>query len=212
MARPQEPCTLWTMFLAEIDPIQIAIIVIAMLGGFVQWIWGLIKQSQEEAERAKAQPTEEEKRLREAAWKKQVQMPTAPPPLLPKAPQVPNPTVDPWSAAREIFEQIKREATGQTALPSPRPAATPQIPARAKKASAYVPPPLPAIQIVASAPAPLVEVTHATPASKLASNRQDGLELLRGLLASPNTVRQAVLMREILGPPKALQSSADSPF
>jgi hypothetical protein len=200
------------MFLAEIDPIQIAIIVIAMLGGFVQWIWSLIKQSQEEAARAKAQPTEEEKRLREAAWKKQVQMPTAPPP--PKAPQVPNPTVDPWAAAREIFEQIKREAAGQTALPSPspRPAPTPQIPARTKKASAYVPPPLPVVQIVAPVPAPLVEVTHATPASKLASNRQDGLELLRGLLASPNTIRQAVLMREILGPPKALQSSADSPF
>ncbi len=200
------------MFLAEIDPIQIAIIVIAMLGGFVQWIWSLIKQSQEEAARAKAQPTEEEKRLREAAWKKQVQMPTAPPPLPPKAPQVPNPTVDPWAAAREIFEQLKREAAGQTSLPSPRPAPTPQIPARTKKAPAYVPPPLTAAQIVVPVPTPLVEITHVTPASKLASGRQDGLELLRGLLASPTTIRQAVLMREILGPPKALQSSADSPF
>ena len=202
------------MFLAEIDPIQIAIIVIAMLGGFVQWIWGLIKQSREDADRAKAHPTEEEQKLREAAWKKQVQKPTAPPPLPPKAPQVPNPTVDPWSAAREIFEQIKREAAGQTALPSPspRPAPAPQIPARAKKAPAYSPPPLPAAQIVVPAPTPVAEVPHATPASKLASSRQDGLEILKGLLASPTTIRQAVLMREILGPPKALQSSADSPF
>jgi hypothetical protein len=198
------------MFLAEIDPIQIAIIVIAMLGGFVQWIWGLIKQSQEEAERAKAEPTEAERKLREAAWKKQVQMPSTPPPQPPTAPKTPTSSPDPWSAAREFFEQIKREAAGQTALPSPRPKTQKQ--AGAKKAPAYTPPPLPVPQMAVPTPIPVAEVSHATPAASLASNRLDELKLLRGLLASPTSIRQAVLMREILGPPKALQTSADSPF
>ncbi len=198
------------MVLAEIDPIQIAIIVIAMLGGFVQWIWSLIKQSQDEAERAKIQPSEEERKLREAAWKKQVQMPNAPPPPPQKAPKAPTSSPDPWSATREIFEQIKREAAGQTALPSPSPAK--QRPASTKKVPAYVQPPQPVPEIVLPTPTLVVEVSHATPAAKLASSRQDGLELLRGLLASPTSIRQAVLMREILGPPKALQTSADSPF
>jgi len=198
------------MVLAEIDPIQIAIIVIAMLGGFVQWIWSLIKQSQEEAERAKTQPSEEERKLREAAWKKQVQMPNAAPPPPQKAPKAPTSSPDPWSAAREIFEQIKREAAGQTALPSPSPAK--QRPASAKKVPAYVPPPQPVPLVLAPASIPEVVITHATPAAKLASSRQDGLELLRGLLASPTSSRQAILMSEILGPPKALQTSADSPF
>jgi hypothetical protein len=201
------------MILAEIDPIQIAIIVIAMLGGFVQWIWSLIKQSQEEAARAKAPPSTEEQKLREAAWKKQVQAPNSPPPpplpqpLAPQAPTTPN---DPWAAAKEIFDQIKKEAAGQTQLPP----MTPQRPASAKKAPAYVPPALPTPQVVTVAPVilPSAPITHATPAAKAASDRQDGLELLKGMLASPASIRQAVLMREILGPPKALQTSADSPF
>ncbi|TDU63028.1 hypothetical protein EI77_04548, partial [Prosthecobacter fusiformis] len=35
---------------------------------------------------------------------------------------------------------------------------------------------------------------------------------LRQKLHSPASLKQAILFREILGPPKALQSSADAPF
>jgi len=193
------------MHLAEIDPIQIAIIVIAMLGGFVQWVWGLVKQGMEETKRAAAQPTADEKALREAAWKKQVQ-----------AAPVPAPAADPWSAAREIFTQIQKEATGQPAYKPAQPAAQTQTrppPLRATKAAAYVPPPqlpLPSLHVVVK-PVILEEVAT-TAAVKMAAARQDRLELLKGLLTNPNAIRQAVLMREILGPPKALQSSADSAF
>lgn len=44
-----------TLF-AEIDLVQIIIVVIAMLGGFVQWLWNVIQQAKADAERRRQAP------------------------------------------------------------------------------------------------------------------------------------------------------------
>ncbi len=199
------------MFLAEIDPIQIAIVVIAMLGGFVQWIWGMIKQGQEEAARRNTPPvSEEEKKLREQAWRHQVQpSPGLPPPPRPR-PATPPPANDPWATVRDIFEQIKKDVIDtqapQRPAPAPKAFAPPprKLPGTVRAEAAPVAPP-----VIAPVPAPIA-LPQAAPA--LSAPQKDGFAPLRGLLANQASIRQAVLMREILGPPKALQSSSDSTF
>lgn len=197
-----------TMFLAEIDPFQIAIIVIAMLGGFVQWLWGLFKQGQEEAARRRAAPpSAEEKKLRQQAWRRQVQQPASPPPLRP-SPKSTQPAHDPWATVRDVFEQIKKEVTQpQTPPPLQRPAVPPyRTRPGTVRAEVQPPPPVPVnVPVVEIAPKAVAPPVHA-------AAKTDGFALLRGLLANQAAIRQAVLMREILGPPKALQSSVDSAF
>lgn len=234
----------FVMFLAEIDPIQIIIIVIAIGAGFVQWLWGLIKQKAEESERRNATPlTPEDRAAREEAWRKQVAQPGpghAPRP----SPQSTPPVQDPWATVRDVFEQIKEEArkaqnpqvpppvpqrpsatsprslpqpTSQTSLNRPRrhsvraelqpvpvapPAPADPFPTGAAKAvTPNVTPPV----SFATAPAPPLVSLTTRPAAQDFSG-------LRQLLHSPASLKQAVLLREILGPPKALQSSGDSPF
>ena len=64
---------MFTPLLADLDPVQIIIVVIAMAGGFIQWLWNLIQQSRSEAERRRAgPPTDEESALREEAWNRRL--------------------------------------------------------------------------------------------------------------------------------------------
>lgn len=226
------------MFLAEIDPIQIIIIVIAMGAGFVQWLWGLFKQSQEEKERRNAGPlSDEDRAAREEAWKSQ----TAPGnPQARPSPRTPPPVQDPWATVRDVFEQIKEETRKAQQPPPPRPAAPPPLPASTptrRPASGTVradlrpvpkPLPVPADPFPAggikTTSVPTPPVSFAAPptpprvqlppisASAPAPTTNSDFPLLNTLLSHPAALRQAVLLREILGPPKALQSSGDSPF
>lgn len=198
------------LFLAEIDPVQIAIIVIAMLGSFFQWIWGLYKQGREEAGRRQATPvTDEEKKLREQAWKRQVQQAPMPPVPRPSPASTP-PVNDPWSSVRDIFEQVKKDIVAEVQAPvrpqrpEPKPAQQSKRPNAVRAETPPIPLPVsvPAVETAAKA-----EIPPAQPQA-----RADGFALLRGMLTDQSSIRQAVLMREILGPPKALQSSVDSAF
>jgi hypothetical protein len=194
------------MQLAEVDPIQIAIIVIAMLGGFVQWLWGLFKQGQEEAARKRTSPPNiEEAKLREAAWKRQVESSGTPPPLRP-SPKSTSPVNDPWATVRDVFEQIKKDVI-ETQSPKPPLSSPPLTRARSSKVRA---------EIQSAPKTPIVVETKPIVASTVpvlqTSPKNEELTFLRGILNSQASIRQAVLMREILGPPKALQSSGDSAF
>ncbi len=194
------------MQLAEVDPIQIAIIVIAMLGGFVQWLWGLFKQGQEEAARKRTSPPNaEEAKLREAAWKRQIESSGAPPPLRP-SPKSTSPVNDPWATVRDVFEQIKKDVI-ETQSPKPPFSSPPLTRTQPSKVRAEIQPAPQTPSVVETKPieASTVPVLQTGP-------KNEGLTFLRGLLNSQASIRQAVLMREILGPPKALQSSGDSAF
>jgi len=108
--------------LAELDPVQIAIAVIAMIGGFVHWLWNLITQGKDEAEKRLQPPDPEDAKRRQEAWRKQAQ--NRPPPR--PTPASPPPVNDPFASVREIFEQIKRETQG--APPPPLPRTPPPLP------------------------------------------------------------------------------------
>jgi hypothetical protein len=201
--------------LAEVDLVQIIIIVIAMIGGFIQWLWNVIQQAKADAARRRQRPlTPEEKALREEAWRRQVEG-GAPPRPTPTA--TPPPVNDPFATVRELFEQVKREAAK---LPQPQPEAQPpplRPASAAKKAKrGSVRSDMPAAQPVpqdaargsvaadlarpAFAPAPPPQpATPAVPPTPWAA-----------LLGTPAALRQAIVLREILGPPKALQSAEGS--
>lgn len=206
------------MRLAEIDPVQIVIIVIAMLGGFLQWLWGLIQQSREERERRRAAPPDpEERRLREEAWRRQVE------PVRP-SPQAPRPVndapSDPWEMMRKLMEKAQ-EAAQQPAPPPERPAAPPSRPSPSRPALPPAPPARPAAPPVVAAvepvraPAPVAVAKAVDPGFTVTprvATRTTQADPLARLLARPESVRQAVLLREILGPPKALQSGSNAPL
>lgn len=214
-----------TPLLAELDPVQIAIIVIAMLGGFFQWLWSLIQQGKGDAEKRQPSETLEEKKLREEAWRRQTQ---GQKPVRPST-ATPPPIHDPFAPVRELFEQIKREAQGQQPAPStppPLPASPPpqqakrgsvradltrqNAPQSAKRhsvaadlaattpAASSTPP----VSLPTAPAAPLVQLPEAT--------RPAVAPAWAGLLGSPAALRQAFILREILGPPKALQTANDA--
>jgi len=206
------PCQHLSMFLAEIDPVQIVIIVIAMAAGFVQWLWGLFQQNKAERQRGMqpAEADEEIEKLREEAWRKQVAGESAP---SKPSPQAPRPVSDdnPWTVIREIMEKAQ-EATKQATpppLPPPvqtRPPALERQPAAPRSAKEAPPPPrTPAL------PAAPIPPSRAFPVTSRARS-QGSAALFAKQLSRPESIRQAILMREILGPPKALQSPADAPL
>jgi len=201
---------------ADIDPIQIAIIVIAMVAGFVQWLTGVMKQAKEERERPITPPDAEEKRLREEAWKKQTQQPVAPAPARPSPRTLP-PAHDPWSSVRDIFEQIKKEVAEVQQPPAPvRPTATapPQQPPPVRHPGRPVRTEMKPVPVVTPTPAAFIAPASAPVPPMISASQARGADFngLRGLLMTPASLRHAVMLREILGPPKALQSPADSAF
>lgn len=210
-------------FLAEIDPVQIIIIVIAMGAGFIQWLWGLMKQKLEESERRNAPPlSTEERARREEAWKKQIQQSGQTPRPSPKS--TPPPPAA-WDTVREVFEKIQEESRKArqpphqpVTQPAARPVSQPTRSASAMRGTVRAetrppappvpePPPLPAHSPLVAVPAQ----PHLAAVSSPSSDNAD-TQALRRLLKTPASLRQAVLLKEILGPPKALQSSGDSPF
>lgn len=212
------------VILAEIDTVQVFIVVIAMVSGFIHWLWNAVKQANEERERQR-QANEmdvQERALRDEAWRKQTQgqgpRPAAPPPIH-----------DPWSTVRDVLEKIRqpqepqRPASGSPPPLPPAPtASTPPVrfpaqpapPPRVLRHSVRgelhpAPPPPPATPFpeAQATPSPRPVVGQA-PSQPLESPPMLGP--LSVLLRHPAGLRQAVLMQEILGPPKALQSSGGS--
>lgn len=192
----------------DFDPFQVAIIVIFVLASFIKWLWENWQLKREASQRE--MPTDpEEQRLREAAWRKQTgqsggQPPPIPPPVI---------AASPWEELRKAWKELQEAAKPSpppvpTARPSqsaPPPLASQQRPqsVRTQSQPASVPP-----ATVASPPAPTVVAKEIYfPQQKNTSVSM--LTTLRSLRSDPVLMRQAILMQEILGPPKALQTSGD---
>lgn len=173
---------------------QGVVIIIALIAGFVRWLWENWQQRQEASKRA-APPDPEEQRLREAAWRRQTGQ-GAPPPLPPPA------APSPWTELREAWKQLQE--TAQETAPAPvrqtRPAAAPPLPQQRHKAARAQPAPV----AEAAVPATMIAETYLPPPRAAVS---PVLTALRQLRHDPALMRQAIVMQEILGPPKALQTS-----
>lgn len=237
------------MLLADIDPIQIAIIVIAMVIGFVQWLWKTIKQGIEESQRANLPVDPHEKRLRDEAWRRQVQPPNTALQRPRPSPMATPPIQDPWGTVRDVVEKLRQEvrkaqseASPPPLLPShpPSPPPLPQkqpLPVRGTVRADLQPqpyfqnrPPASPPKLVSPAPPVVpVHVPHADPIPQQHSQRPTVLPRpvaarplvrlprpdtygLRALVMTPASLRQAILLKEVLGPPKSLHSFEDSPI
>ncbi|MDZ4403650.1 hypothetical protein [Prosthecobacter sp.] len=186
-----------------VDPFQMAIIVIAVIAGFIKWLWENWQLKREAAQRTPPDP--EEQRLREAAWRKQTGQggpPPLPPPAAPSA----------WDELRKAWKELQETARQtQAPVPPPQPASRPppvqQQRQRPVRTSAPVAPPSP-VAAASTTPAPVMQENN-FPQQKQTTPKVSVLAAVHNLRRDPALMRQAILMQEILGPPKALQSSAD---
>ncbi len=188
----------------DIDWGQVIFLLLVVIVGFVRWIGNLIQQQKEAKERAKLSP--DELARREAAWRKQVGQEEI---------EVEE-SHDPFSELKDLFEQLRE--------PAPPPVAPPPLPARPAPPvfqRTPTPTPVPSRVFPSAPPAPAVPATArgSFPVAGAANRRfteavahRDrpvpiGLKNLRRELSTPRALRQAIIIREILGPPKALAES-----
>lgn len=225
-----------TLLLAasDFDPFQGAIIVIALLAGFIKWIWENWRMKNDAAQRDFTPPDPEEVRRREEAWQRQVgqgsgppQAPAPPPPPQRRAAEPPSAWDELRKAWNELKEAAKQSQNPGHPQPPPRPQQRPQ-PAPPPQRQPYSQPPkrgsvgadLAAAEAKlaasreAAASASAAAAEWRAPSAPPMVERRSGpgsalLGTLQNLRHDPALLQQAVLLHEILGPPKALQSSTD---
>jgi hypothetical protein len=180
----------------EFDLGRVVFIIMVLIGGFLQWATNWWKKKQAEvranAQRKKMQweareslPTSsaEEAQAREEAWRRQVGADDG----SPAQPAARHPLEDLLKTFREFAGSAIEEPPPAVTLPPPNPAAQPRAGLPESKA--------PRDGEVSLAPSATVRKRDRHP--------------LASKLAASGGLRQAVVFREILGPPKALQSRDD---
>jgi|UniRef100_UPI0037845012 hypothetical protein len=190
----------------DFDPLQIAIIVIFVLASFIKWLWENWQLKRDASKRdLPADP--EEQRLREAAWRKQAgqsggQPPPIPPPVV---------AASPWEELRKAWKELQEAAKPAPPVPVARPARSAPSPplVSQQRAQPVRSPTVPAsTPLIAATPAPAA-VAKETYFPQQKTTSVSVLAALHNLRRDPALMRQAILMQEILGPPKALQTSGD---
>ncbi len=181
---------------SDFDPFQVTVIVIFVLASFVKWLWENWQARRGSTDDEIIPPDPEVERLREAAWRRQTGQ-GAPPPLPPPV------AASPWQEMKKVWEELQDAARGEAApKPVRRAVRPPPMPTAA-------PEPSPAAKVAAVPVAARAAPRHEAAPSKPKSGPSQMLVTLRRMGGDPALLRQAVLMHEILGPPKALQSSDD---
>ncbi len=178
---------------AEVDTFQVAIIVLAVIFSFLKWLWeqwtGNKLQLPDEPE--EPDRTEELRRqLQEQARRRAATAPKPPP--IPASPQPVAST--PLDEMRKAWREVREAAQAQKQQPPPIRAAQRQQPPPVQKVADAVQKPLP----VPAAPVTPPAVVQTNPPNAM-------LTSLRSLRHDPAAMRRAIVIGEVLGPPKALQ-------
>ena len=183
---------------ADIDIGQVLIIAIAMIAAFVQWVWKLIQDGKEARERVRRQ--QERARLgRENAAGETSERPATPPRQVPPPP-VPKGGI--WDLVETLKEEMRKAQEGPVEVPAP-----PPIPVRPPEQRRVPTPPAPhaippsrPTPIMPSQPIATLAVAHV---SKITV--RDGTVDIRASVMNLDALKQAIILNEVLGPPKALQ-------
>lgn len=185
----------------NIDWGQVIFLALVVIVGFVRWFTNLIEQQKEARERAKLDP--EEEALREAAWRRQVGQEEVEP-------------EDPFQELKDLFEKMRSDPQ-PSSVPPPLPPAKAPVLRRSQPVQREAPPPPPVVIQAVQSPAVELAASPLFPGSHTVSrqfteavahrDRPTALNLqrMRMQLRNPDALRQAILIREILGPPKALR-------
>lgn len=177
---------------------QGVVIILALIFSFLKWVWENWQEKRASAQsQAPKDPTEQ--RLREVAWRKQTRQ-SAPPPI-PTTPPPPSTPPSAWNELRKAWQDMQ-----EVSQPPPKSTRPPKVPLQRSQAARTQPavPASPAVPVAVAAP-PVVMQSKAS----LPPATSSFLATLQHLRRDPALMRQAILMQEILGPPKALQSSRD---
>jgi hypothetical protein len=202
----------------DIDWGQVIFLILFVIVGFVRWLGNLMEQKKEAKERASLSP--EELARREAAWRRQVGQDESPPPLPAPTPTATQPPPDPFRQFKELLEQLKEPTQPPQTKPQPqRPSSsTPPPLAQRRPAPPPIPQHSPAVVPAIPLSAPVAASFEQAFPTSSSVNRSfseavahrdrgtaDSLRGLRKSLRNPQAVREAFVLREVLGPPKALE-------
>lgn len=181
---------------AEVDTFQVAIIVLAVIFSFLKWLWeqwtGHKSQTPDYGEEVdpnaeRLRELQEEARRRAAASSQPPPIPSSPPPV----------AAAPWEELRKAWKEVREAAQAQKQQqPPPLTAAQKRQMASRKQA-----PPPPPVQVAAPAPA---VVASTPPAAVKQGSESPMMASLRSLRHDPAAMRRAIVLSEVLGPPKAL--------
>jgi hypothetical protein len=186
---------------ADLDIGQVLIIAIAMIAAFVQWVWKLIQESKAARERVRPQQREHSSANVD--------------PEVPQPPPMPIPGGGVWDLVETFKEEMRKAQAGLEPEKAPRP--RPPIPERRRVV--VPPPPSPPAPVSApvsatapkAAPAvPEIVLPKPIPAFAATATSKDDSVVLRMNLMNLDALKQAIILREILGPPKALQTPSDT--
>jgi hypothetical protein len=169
-------------FLADSDIGQIVVFLVVALIAFVQWLFKVLKEKMGETGRAPHMATDEEEEARRRAWTEQTRQ--AQPPV-----EGGGMLDDLMGELRKAIEPVREQRT--PSRPPHLPQSTPSLPAR---------PLVPSLSSSKSPPpnAPLLQTLRA----------EADPHPLTALLRTAGGYRQAFVLREVLGPPRALQEYA----
>lgn len=172
---------------AELDYVQVAIIVLAVIFSFVKWLWEQWTGSKSQIpdyDEVAGQP-EEPRRTPSA--------PAVPPPIPATPPTV---AAAPWEEFLKAMREISDKAPNQKPPRAPAQGGAYRRPESPRKHVEKAPPPAPVVSLPVVAPAtpPAVVETRAPTAMMTA---------LRALRDDPAALRRAIVLGEVLGPPKA---------
>ncbi len=185
---------------ANFDPFQVAIVVIFVIASFIKWLWENRARNSTDVSTLPA-PDAVEKRLRDEAWQRQTGR-RQPPPLPPPAAA----PLSPWEELRKAWGEAKEAARQASSQPPEKPHASPPP----RRAAARIPQVAAAVQTAHPTPAAgEVAPAPSSPVMAAGINSSESRHAHREFRLDATLLRQAVVWKEILGPPKALQSPAD---
>lgn len=188
-----------TPLLAEADIGQVIFIIVFLVVGFIQWLIKTMKEKAEAAERARRVPTQQEAEARRHAWEQQTEPVTPPAPSPTSTQPIGGAVGDLLGEFRKAMQEAQRPPVPQHA-PPPLPQAPPRAvrapvpvePRRERAESAVV---MAEAQAASSVP---VVVRHVP----VNSHRRP--HPFTALLHTQEGYRQAFVLREVIGPPRAL--------
>lgn len=189
------------------DPsFQGVIIIVALVAGFIKWLWENWQERLAAGKRPPPPPDPAEQRLREAAWRRQTGQ-SMPPPVPPVAPTV-------FAELRKAWQELQETAKAAQDPAYPVRSTPPPVPQAQQQSRHSARPSVPVSQAPSVVIAPPTVTTGELQAleSHLTRPRVPVpplLAALRGLRSDPALMRQAIILQEVLGPPKALQTSGD---
>ncbi len=176
---------------AEVDTVQVAIIVLAVIFSFLKWLWeqwtGNKSQTPDYGEEVD-QPVQPSRPPVE-----QTRRAASPPPLPSTPPPVP---AAPWEEIRKAWKEVRETAKAQNQKPTPPISAAQKRQLESRKPVVPSPPPV-------LAPAPVV-TAPTSPAFVQKGIESPMMASLRSLRHDPAAMRRAIVLGEVLGPPKAL--------